>query len=1542
MKTQASRPALCLAASISALLVSLVPAQAVDFTWNAGVGDWANAANWINGVPGGGGGNFVIINNGGTANITSTTNPIQDPFIGRGTGSVGHVNQTAGNHANTGWSFIGTEGGTGTWDVGGSSSFSTGRIYLGGRRDGAATGLGSGTMTVATTGTVTATSDLSLGTKGGSGTLNVSSGNVNANTWMILGETVNGVGGSTGMVNQTGGVVTNGATDGNGRLWLGSNEGNSTGAASTGIYNLSGGTLNARNVSIGKNYTGIFTQSGGIANITAGADETRIGSVAGSTGTYALSNGVLNTFGAFQVGASGTGTFNMTGGTINSASWLVAGRFAGGSGTIAVSGGTVNHNDNGNSVIIGEEGTGILTVSGTGVFNANSDLGLRIGHAGTANGMINLNAGGTLSAKFIQKSNGGSIAKINLDGGTLKVAANSANFFLGLNDSDLEVKAGGAVVDSNTFSTTITQGLAGAGSFTKVGNGTVALASSASTYAGATTISGGTLSVPAVSGGGAASTLGGSSSAASNLIFDGGALQYTGTSATLDRNFTIVAGKTATFDVSTPGEVLTLTGGSAATSGALAKTGSGTLSIGNTNAHTGGTSVSGGVLAAGGVQTGPFTVNSGGRITAVSGAEGTLTVPTLALAAGSGADFEFGAGATLNGAHDIITIGNAGGLSLSSTGLNLYETGSTTPFATNGTYTLFDYTGSFTGTLATAFTIANSQVGKLYSITNNPGATTIELSIASTIITQWATNGGGLWSANSNWTAGVPDSFGAIATFGSALLVPNATVNVDGPKTVGVITFDNANSYTLSGSAITLNNGSGTPLISQVNGSHTVAAPIVINAPTTNLAPAFGTTLTLSGNISGVSDLAITDIGDVVLTGTNSYGKTVVNGGLLYIGNGGATGSLGSGAVTLNGSSALIFNRSTAHTVANAISGSGSVSSYGAGTLTYTGTATHTGPTLLNGELFTNQGTITGTTGLSVAADPSVVAAFANVGTGATAVTGNLNVGSGTGSTGLFSMTGGTLSVSGTAFIGQGGTGGFTQTGGTITTTTVNIGGASGAVVDLSGGTFTNSGIFQIGTTPVTNEMTVSGTATLNVGNELWVGQGGGTGKLSVTGGTINVSNWFAVGRAGATGTVEFSGGTINKIGFNHAIIGSLSGIGTVTQTGGAFNGTAAAVAGGFGGIRLGENGGGFGKWDISGGSIATDFISVGWTGGGIGELVIGSTASVNAAFYLLVGEGGDGSVTQTGGSITVGAQDSRIGIGAGVTGTYTISGGSLTGSGNFQIGSGNGATGIFTQTGGTVLMNAGYPVVGRYAGGSGTLSVSAGSFTQIGGGGGFLIIGEEGTGTLTVSGTGLVDVQGDHLQLGHLATGSGIVNLNGGTIRANYVNHGPGAAQFNFDGGTLIARADSADFIRGFGVGNLNILPGDGTIDTNGHNVRITSSSSFANPGDAVIDGVAGNVLFKTGAGQLTIEGAVGDGFLSVRAVAGVLDFESSQTLDALVINDGATVTLSDLASPPAPPEFVADAAASPIGQAVPEPGSAAMLFSGIASLLGLRRRRA
>jgi autotransporter-associated beta strand protein len=106
------------------------------------------------------------------------------------------------------------------------------------------------------------------------------------------------------------------------------------------------------------------------------------------------------------------------------------------------------------------------------------------------------------------------------------------------------------------------------------------------------------LSVSVIANGGTTSCIGTSSSAASNLLFDGGTLQYTGTTASTDRNFSISDGKTAAFDITHGASDLTISGKVVTTTGGLSKTGLGTLTLSGSNAYTGTTSLLAGTLAA--------------------------------------------------------------------------------------------------------------------------------------------------------------------------------------------------------------------------------------------------------------------------------------------------------------------------------------------------------------------------------------------------------------------------------------------------------------------------------------------------------------------------------------------------------------------------------------------------------------------------------------------------------------------------------------------------------------------------------------------------------------------------------------------------------------------------------------------------------------------------------------------------------------------------------------------------------------------------------
>ena len=129
----------------------------------------------------------------------------------------------------------------------------------------------------------------------------------------------------------------------------------------------------------------------------------------------------------------------------------------------------------------------------------------------------------------------------------------------------------------------------------KSGNGTLLLSSSANSYSGGTTVSGGVLQL------GSAAALGSSNGA---LEVDAGTLDLAGNSPTVG----VLSGTTGTISSSTgPATLTTGTGGgSSSFSGlivdgvgpvALMKIGSGTLTLGSANTYTGGTTINGGVLS---------------------------------------------------------------------------------------------------------------------------------------------------------------------------------------------------------------------------------------------------------------------------------------------------------------------------------------------------------------------------------------------------------------------------------------------------------------------------------------------------------------------------------------------------------------------------------------------------------------------------------------------------------------------------------------------------------------------------------------------------------------------------------------------------------------------------------------------------------------------------------------------------------------------------------------------------------------------------------
>jgi autotransporter-associated beta strand protein len=172
----------------------------------------------------------------------------------------------------------------------------------------------------------------------------------------------------------------------------------------------------------------------------------------------------------------------------------------------------------------------------------------------------------------------------------------------------------------------------------------------------------------------------------------------------------------------------------------------------------------------------------------------------------------------------------------------------------------------------------------------------------------WLPVAGGSWNSSSNWANGmIPNSVGAAATFASA--TGAAMVTLDGPMTVGTIVFNSASSYTISagtGGVLTLGNGSGGATVTSYSGSQTISAPIVLSSNTLFNAVARGTSIILSGNISGSGGLTASDPGafgsspsNIILSGSNTYtGGTTVSGGNLTLGS--ATALPAATALTLS------------------------------------------------------------------------------------------------------------------------------------------------------------------------------------------------------------------------------------------------------------------------------------------------------------------------------------------------------------------------------------------------------------------------------------------------------------------------------------------------------------------------------------------------------------------------------------------------------------------------------------------------------------------
>ncbi|WP_156345272.1 beta strand repeat-containing protein [Verrucomicrobium spinosum] len=108
--------------------------------------------------------------------------------------------------------------------------------------------------------------------------------------------------------------------------------------------------------------------------------------------------------------------------------------------------------------------------------------------------------------------------------------------------------------------------------------------------------------------------------------------------------------------------------------------------------------------------------------------------------------------------------------------------------------------------------------------------------------------------------------------------------------------------------------------------------------------------LTVSGLLSGTGGFSKSGAGTMVLTANNTYaGRTQVLHGTLVVGDGGTAGSLGGAAAAVVVNGTLAFNRSDSLTLANQVTGYGSLNQRGGGgTLILTGANNYMGGTVIS------------------------------------------------------------------------------------------------------------------------------------------------------------------------------------------------------------------------------------------------------------------------------------------------------------------------------------------------------------------------------------------------------------------------------------------------------------------------------------------------------------------------------------------------------------------------------------------------------------------